>query len=376
MSNFSSPRFLKLICSDDADYLQENYPNAFLLLIQIAKTARRTPNGLDGLEVGDAIVGEIETSKKAGLTTKQYRNALEKLEELGFIETVFNPKIQKPQKRAIKRAIKSKIVNLKDTRVLDINSNIKGDQKGDLGANKGRTEGDKQERIRMNKKEKEEQQAREAREAAKPPDVISLNKRVKIEEEHLCSSTCFSETTSDNICLISNYEEVTENKKNICQEKKRSTQSNPKISFRDNVLLTQLEYDKLLATHGNPALDWMLDKLSNQKHSRGIKYKSDYHAILNWVVDAYTQSIQLNKSSSSNSLEENRKLAKSVFHDFQSSHYKIEILSKGVEFVPNSGQKSPEFLDFSSNGFKDQLNSILEKLKFSRKVCLVKLKHG
>jgi hypothetical protein len=144
-----SNRFLKLMMTEDSDFLQENYPNAFLLLIHICKIARRTPNGLDGLKVGDAIVGEITTPKKAGITKKEYRTALKKLEELRFIEVVFNPltrfksikisgKTTNVQKRATKKATKSKIVNVLDSRICDINPDIKGEQKGELGATKGR----------------------------------------------------------------------------------------------------------------------------------------------------------------------------------------------------------------------------------------------
>jgi hypothetical protein len=158
MSNLSfNDRFLKLILSDKADSLQENYPNAFLLLIQIAKQARRTNDLMDGLEIGDAIIGEIETSKKAGLSKKEYRNALAKLEEIGLVICVYNQKDKKCQKRAIKRAIKSKIVNLVDSSICDINRMDRGEQNGELGANKGRTEGDKQERIRKKEKEKDHQ---------------------------------------------------------------------------------------------------------------------------------------------------------------------------------------------------------------------------
>lgn len=148
-------RFIKLIQSDETDFLQENHPKAFLLLIQIAKTARRTAGGLDGLEIGDAIIGRIETSKKAGLSQKEYRNALDKLIELGYVEVVYDSKSKKHQKRAIKRAIKSTVVNLLKLDICDINPEYEGQQVGQQGANKGPTEGHKQERTRKNKKEEE-----------------------------------------------------------------------------------------------------------------------------------------------------------------------------------------------------------------------------
>lgn len=141
-----SDRFIKMMDSSKTDELQEYFPNAFLLLCYIARRARRTLDGKYGLEPGDAIVGELESSRKSGLSKKAYRNALEKLEELGFIKTVFNPKNKKPQKRAIKRAIKSKVVQLCDDSIFDINREVRGEQMVDLRANWGRSEGDKQER--------------------------------------------------------------------------------------------------------------------------------------------------------------------------------------------------------------------------------------
>lgn len=144
MDEENSQRFIKLIDSPTTDWLQENYPNAFLLLSYIVRIARKNTEIPDGLIIGDAIIGEIETSRKSGLSRKQYRNALEKLIELGMVELVYNPKSKNGQKRAIKRAIKSKVVNIIDSKVYDINKSGLGEQNGERGANKGRTRGDKQ----------------------------------------------------------------------------------------------------------------------------------------------------------------------------------------------------------------------------------------
>lgn len=61
----------------------------------------------------------------------------------------------------------------------------------------------------------------------------------------------------------------------------------PKIAFAENVYMTQAEYDKLVIDFGKVAADWMVAKLDNTKGSNGNRYKSDYRAIRNWVVDAY-----------------------------------------------------------------------------------------
>ena len=69
--------------------------------------------------------------------------------------------------------------------------------------------------------------------------------------------------------------------------RKKKKSEPPKIQFAENVWLTQVEYDKLVIEHGKQAADWMVRKLDNSKGSNGRVYKSDYRAILNWVVDAY-----------------------------------------------------------------------------------------
>ncbi len=69
--------------------------------------------------------------------------------------------------------------------------------------------------------------------------------------------------------------------------------------------MTQTEYDKLLEKNGQFKLDWMLDKLSNQKHSTGLRYKSDYHAVLSWVDKAFQST-----SSQKNTINENLTLVK------------------------------------------------------------------
>jgi hypothetical protein len=71
----SNSRFIKLIICEETDFLRENHPNAFLLLSLIAQRARRTSNHPDGLQIGEAHIGDF---KKAGIETRQkYRTALQ-----------------------------------------------------------------------------------------------------------------------------------------------------------------------------------------------------------------------------------------------------------------------------------------------------------
>lgn len=62
-----------------------------------------------------------------------------------------------------------------------------------------------------------------------------------------------------------------------------------KRRYADHVLLTESEYQKLVARHGESAVRRMIGILDHYKGENDKRYKSDYHAILNWVVGRYAE---------------------------------------------------------------------------------------
>ena len=74
------------------------------------------------------------------------------------------------------------------------------------------------------------------------------------------------------------------NDKNDKNEKK-----DKKIIYAEFVQLTETEYQKLISQFGEEATKKMIEVLDNYKGANGKKYKSDYRAILNWVVDRVTK---------------------------------------------------------------------------------------
>ena len=58
-----------------------------------------------------------------------------------------------------------------------------------------------------------------------------------------------------------------------------------KKEYAEGVLLTDAQFWKLSETYGEPMAKKLVDTLSSAKQAKGYKYKSDYHAILNWVVE-------------------------------------------------------------------------------------------
>ncbi|MGF6951895.1 hypothetical protein QF028_004400 [Neobacillus sp. B4I6] len=84
-----------------------------------------------------------------------------------------------------------------------------------------------------------------------------------------------------------NYTPIGENNEDI-----NTSIINPIINSKDIytqyaefVKMKESEYNKLVEVHGEPLTKKMIEVLDNYKGANGKKYKSDYRAILNWVVD-------------------------------------------------------------------------------------------
>lgn len=114
-----------------------------------------------------------------------------------------------------------------------------------------------------------------------------------------------------NIITILNYEQYTDDGTgqkpqllDLFREPPQQAESKPKAKpkpqkhhYAPSVLLTDEEHGKLVAEHGKDGAAWMIQKLDDYKAARGMTYKSDYRAILNWVVRAYKKQQQYGTTS-------------------------------------------------------------------------------
>ena len=73
----------------------------------------------------------------------------------------------------------------------------------------------------------------------------------------------------------------------LTQEQREKAEKAKRYKYAECVSLTRDEYAKLCEKYGEDAAKRMIEILDNYKGSTGKKYKSDYKAILNWVVDKY-----------------------------------------------------------------------------------------
>jgi len=64
---------------------------------------------------------------------------------------------------------------------------------------------------------------------------------------------------------------------------------NNKTPYAEFVAMDESEFQKLVKAHGEPFTLECIRILDNYKGANGKKYKSDYRAILNWVIDRVKQ---------------------------------------------------------------------------------------
>src|SRR5690606_27825529 len=72
------------------------------------------------------------------------------------------------------------------------------------------------------------------------------------------------------------------------EESKEGKQGRNKVNkkkYAEFVSLSESEYKKLVEEHGEEFTQRCIVTLDNYKGAKGTKYKSDYRAILNWVVN-------------------------------------------------------------------------------------------
>lgn len=74
----------------------------------------------------------------------------------------------------------------------------------------------------------------------------------------------------------------------------------PKKMYAENVKMTESEYNNLVERYSEEGARWMITKLDNYKAARGMVYKSDYRAILNWVVKEWQK--ELNAKQNGNNI--------------------------------------------------------------------------
>jgi hypothetical protein len=83
----------------------------------------------------------------------------------------------------------------------------------------------------------------------------------------------------------SNNQVTAEEQPSNTNNKDNKDNKDNKTEYAEFVFLKQSEYGKLVLDHGEENTKILIQILDNYKGAKGAKYKSDYRAILNWVID-------------------------------------------------------------------------------------------
>jgi hypothetical protein len=106
---------------------------------------------------------------------------------------------------------------------------------------------------------------------------VVVEKRVTMREKYYKQKTEVSDAET--------REETEQKPDKEKKRKEKKRKEKDKRIYAPAVSMTEEEHQKLVDKHGAKDTARMIDILSNYKAAKGKQYKSDYHAILNWVVE-------------------------------------------------------------------------------------------
>ena len=129
-------------------------------------------------------------------------------------------------------------------------------------------------------------------------NIISLSNFNRVDDEVANKvndkvTTEYSESSSNSNCDIHKTNKTVKPlKTNKTVKQGRISKQEDKKEYAEFVSMIEDEYMKLVEAHTKEGADRMIQILNNYKGSTGKKYKSDYLAILNWVVGRYKEELQ------------------------------------------------------------------------------------
>lgn len=142
-----------------------------------------------------------------------------------------------------------------------------------------------------NKRSEAGKKSAEIRKQQKSTNSTSVN-FVKSKSTNSTSVDFVKNKSTNSTVNVNDNVNVNVNKKENIKEKEQ------KIHFAEFVTMTNAEHEKLVSTYGKEFADQCIQVLDNYKGSNGKTYKSDYRAILTWVVDEVKKRNQTNTKKS------------------------------------------------------------------------------
>jgi hypothetical protein len=354
--------FIKKIRSTKSKELKRKHLSAYLILDTLAENAKRDNTGHPLLELGEGII----TAEECGLSSQQFETGIKYLSTNDYVEIIHRGRKDKDSKLLLRvhpestqssilinTRINGTVLKLIDSSIYDIN-------------------------IKTNPNHIPNQTRINSEFTPNKQEI----KKEEIKEEQYISREALNEKVVGFDFPGSISKEIAQEKRIIETPKSKEKNSKVKIASEEykasliercvNIHTSEEEHKKLIQKEGIENTEKIYNHLSEWKKSISLtnpkmaESHSDFYRINKWVIKAYHEE-NSKKPSIPSSIEENKKYALSKLQDYESKTYRIDILSKAIEFTPNSGQSLPKVVNFSENGFKEQVDNTLITLKFERK---------
>jgi hypothetical protein len=374
MSN--NERFIKYIPSLEADWLRAKKPWAFLLLGLIAQRARRTSGHIDGLEIGQALIGDYES---IGATRGQYREAVKFLVQQKYINKFLETTNFK--KTANNAAIRGTIVSLCDSRIWNINLEDNNQQNNLATTNKQPTNNHEQERRNKEEIKKEDEKKKRKKEKIVSIDSEVSNSNDQVPNKLPESSTQHNIQYQNPKLSPSNSEEsLTVNNKKSHIEIKLEL-----IQRRENVFTSDRKHFKAIEENGTEVVEMAYDILSEWKldNPKKVKDHTD-NGRIRWACEAARERIltkerldlkeQANKQMAQNNQIFQKKsetfkkpsemICEKVFEYFvngkEYNQAECHLSAESIAFTRGMKHQS---LKFREHGFMDQFDNLLRSFQ-------------
>jgi hypothetical protein len=126
---------------------------------------------------------------------------------------------------------------------------------------------------------------------------IVISKRQKMRERYTKQGIEVSAAETRQKLGRNSAETMSETRQSKVKEsKEKKSKVNNKILYGEFVELLDSEYESLVQKYGQEFTQTCIETLDNYKGQSGTKYKSDYRAILNWVVERVSEKATRSKS--------------------------------------------------------------------------------
>jgi len=141
-----------------------------------------------------------------------------------------------------------------------------------------------------------------------------------------------------------------------------------KEAFGQFVKFSKDEYQTLCNRHGQQIVDAIIESINDHCVNNRPSGYNDYAAAFRVFLNNHKPSVKSAVAKPQNAIEANKKLAQQIEKCYKSKNYRIDVLSKGIEFTPLYGQKLPDQILYSTteSSFKEQIESMLGKRDFKK----------